>query len=189
MDSRAKLKELIMDKAIKWGKFKLAYGGESDYYFDAKQIINDPEVGSYISEIIYDKIKDNRIDCIGAQIYGAIPIAFNLSNYIYYKHNKNIPVVAVRKEVKEHGTRKHIEGSIENHKRIVVVDDVVTTGTSMFDAIKRLEEAGLEVVMVISLVDREVSGRECFKDYDYQPLFSMNELLELGETEKKKSLT
>ncbi len=177
MDARQRLKEILQKKALQIGRFTLAHGGESNYYIDAKQIIHDPETGSFIGELIYGMIGDRHTDYIGGLMYGAIPIAFSVSHYAFYQHRKNIPVVCVRKEAKKHGTQKYIEGTIEKGGRIVVVEDVVSTGKSVLTAIDRLKEAGLEISMIISIVDRDMGGRESLRDYDYHPIFSIDELL------------
>ncbi|OIP62204.1 MAG: orotate phosphoribosyltransferase [Nitrospirae bacterium CG_4_9_14_3_um_filter_53_35] len=177
MDARQQLKEIIQKKALQIGRFTLAHGGESAYYIDAKQVINTPETGSLIGELIYGMIGDKHIDYIGGLMYGAIPIAFSVSHYAFYQQRKNIPVVSVRKEAKKHGTQKYIEGIIEKGGRIVVVEDVVSTGKSVLTAIERLKEAGLKIAMVISIVDRNMGGRESLRNYDYHPIFSIDELL------------
>ncbi|MEK6776236.1 MAG: orotate phosphoribosyltransferase [bacterium] len=177
MDARKRLKEIIQKKALQIGRFTLAHGGESNYYIDAKQIIHDPETGSLIGELIYGMIRDKETDYIGGLMYGAIPIAFSLSQYAYYHHKKNIPVVSVRKEAKKHGTQKYIEGTVEKGGKIIVVEDVVSTGKSVLTAIDRLKQAGLEIVMIVSIVDRNMGGRESLRGYEYHAIFQIGELL------------
>lgn len=184
MNSKIRLGELIKERALEKGEFQLAYGGKSKYYIDGKLITHNPEASALIGEIIYEMIKDRHVNLIGGLTMGADPIAHSVMHHAKLIHNVDIPVVTVRKEVKKHGTQKFIEGAYKAGERVVVVDDVITTGTSVITAIEKLKADGLEIVMVISIVDRESGGDENLKAYNYVPIFYIKELLDVDKQKK-----
>ena len=162
---RERLRDLVIEKAFRYSEtptFKLVSGKTSNYYFNCKAVTLHPE-GMYLTgNIIYDLIKDSGINGIGGLTLGADPIAYAVA---YTSHAKGKPVEAfvVRKTPKSHGTMQWIEGNISQGDRVVIVDDVITTGKSTIEAVGRAQEAGLKVVKVISLIDRQEGGREAIE--------------------------
>jgi orotate phosphoribosyltransferase len=159
---KKRLTELIFEKAFKYSEepvFKLVSGRMSNYYFNCKAVTLHPEGMYLIGNLIYDMIKDSGAKAIGGLTLGADPVAYAVS---YTSHLKGKPVetFVVRKSAKSHGTMLWIEGNVKKGDKVVIVDDVITTGKSTIEAITRAKEAGLEIVKVIALIDRQEGGRE-----------------------------
>ncbi len=160
---RARLKQLILEHAFQFSEdasFKLVSGGMSQFYFNCKRVTLDPEGQYLIGNLIFQAIRDIDVQAIGGLTLGADPMA-NAVAYSSWLHERPIQSFVVRKKQKEHGTASLIEGKVRPGDRVVVVDDVVTTGGSTLQAIAACREARLEVVRVVVLVDRqEMNGRE-----------------------------
>jgi orotate phosphoribosyltransferase len=178
---RQPLKELLRRKSIKRGNFTLASGRKSDYYLDCRLTTLDPEGAALTGYTILELLASRGIiaDAIGGLTLGADPIVAAVAT-ISFLEKKPLPAFIVRKQTKSHGTQKRIEGIDEKEiSRVVIVDDVCTTGESTFEAISAAEAAGLQVVAVISLVDREEGGSERLREkYLYLPVFTAKELLQ-----------
>jgi orotate phosphoribosyltransferase len=156
---------------------------KSPYYFDSKPTTLDPE-GAYLSALlILEEIKARnlRADAIGGLTLGADPIVSSVAALSYAHRDRFRPLCAyiVRKDAKGHGTQRFIEGfDGGSGSRVIVIDDVCTTGGSTLRAVRRSEDAGYEVVGVLCLVDREQGGAENLKDYPFFSLFTASELLD-----------
>ena len=157
-----RLIELILKKSFRYSDkpvFKLVSGRTSNYYIDCKPTTLDPEGKYLIGNIIFNKICDIEIDAIGGLSIGADPIADAVSLISYIKE-KPIKAFYVREKTKDHGIIKKIEGDVHKGERVIILEDVVTTGSSTIKAINRAREEGLEIVKVLALVDREEGGKE-----------------------------
>lgn len=157
-----RLTRLIYEKAFRYSEkpvFKLVSGRMSNYYFNCKAVTLNPEGMYLIGNIIFEMIKDLDVKGIGGLTLGADPIADAVA-YTSYLKGKPIEAFVVRKTAKSHGTMQWIEGNVEAGDMVVIVDDVITTGKSTIEAITRAREAGLEIVKVIALVDRQEGGYE-----------------------------
>ena len=156
------MKELILRDVFKFSEtasFKLVHGGVSQFYFNCKQVTLDPEGQYLIGHLAFEAIKDLKVKAIGGLTLGADPIA-NAVAYTSWLKGQPIQSFVVRKKQKEHGAARLIEGKVVAGDRVVVVDDVVTTGGSTLQAIAACRQEGLEVVKVLVLVDRqEMNGR------------------------------
>ncbi|MBN1233415.1 MAG: orotate phosphoribosyltransferase [Candidatus Coatesbacteria bacterium] len=178
---RNRLIELILERSYRYNEespFLLSSGRLSPYYIDCKQVTFLPEGQFLIGQMIFSIIEKLDPKGIGGMTLGADPIAISVSLISYLK-NKPIPSFSVRKEPKKHGTLKWIEGNIESGSEVVVVDDVITTGKSTIDAIKRLREEGYKPLIVIVIVDREENnGKENIESMGIkvEPLFKLSEL-------------
>ena len=135
--------------------FPLASGILSRYYIDCKIALSYPEVREHIGQLIFEQIGSDDIDAVGGLALSAYPIAVAVSDTFYRESGKIIRAFVVRKEVKPHGLRKHIEGDVRKGDRVLIVDDVITTGKSTIDAILKSKEEGLQVVRAIALIDRQ----------------------------------
>lgn len=165
MDYRKRLEELIRERALKVADepiFKLSSGKMSNYYVDLRTITLDPEGGYVIGNVIYNIVKDKNPDAVGGLTLGADPIAYATSLISYINKNPIKPFV-VRKEPKGHGTGKQIEGNVKPGDKVYILEDVVTTAGSSLKAVKVARDFGLEVMGVITLVDREEGGEENIK--------------------------
>lgn len=163
--SRARLLEIIRRRSFGRGEVTLASGRKSDFYFNLKPTMMDPEGATLLAELTYEALKDDGYDYIGGLEMGAVPLAGAIAQISWIKGH---PIAAffVRKKPKEHGARLAIEGLTRDEtlagKRIVVVEDVTTTGGSAMKAVETLREAGAEVSLVFTMVDREEGAAEAF---------------------------
>lgn len=166
-EMKLRLAEIILDRSFQYRDnppFKLASGKTSNYYFNCKTTTMDPEGMCLIGNILFEMLGDADVSAAGGLTLGADPIA-NALSLISYQRGKPIKSFVVRKDVKDHGTRKGIEGNIAPGERVAIIDDVITTGGSTITAIEIAREAGLKVDRVIALVDREEGGRENIQKY------------------------
>ena len=174
----ARLKEIVREKSyITDGDFKLASGATSNFFFDMKVTMLDPEGASLAADLILDKIKGENIQAIGGLVIGACPIA---SAVCVKSFERGTPVNAfyVRKEPKKRGTQKMIEGAaLKPGDRVVMVEDVTTSGGSVLQAIDVVQELGCKVVKVITLVDREQGAKENLaqKGLTLDPVFTRHD--------------
>ena len=176
-NDRDRLRTLLVEHSLMFGDFTLVSGKKSRYYFDSKKTTLLPE-GAYLTAAEILKIlRDNEIraDAIGGMTLGADPIVCPVAAL---SHLDGPPLRAfiVRKEAKDHGTGRKIEGDLEPRSRVVIIDDVVTSGGSTLRAIEAAEEAGHEVVAVLCLVDREEGGTEKLKKWPFFPIFRRSEI-------------
>ena len=176
MDTRQRLKELITARCLLKGEFLLASGARSNVYFDCKRVTLDPEGVALIGEILWGEIRALPVEvtAVGGPTIGADPIVGHLAALSWQK-GKPLAAFLVRKEAKSHGTRRFIENPPPSGSRVVIFEDVVTSGGSTLDAIRAAEESGLKVAAVFSLVDREQGGAKALAAYDYHPLFKKSE--------------
>lgn len=167
MYDRAALIQLIKEKALKTGHFILASGREASYYLDCRQITLTGRGANLIADGILDLLGDQVPDAVGGMAIGADPITAAI---ITVAGQRGIPIngFIVRKEAKQHGRGRDVEGPVEPGQRVVIVEDVVTTGGSSLRAIERVEAFGLTVDRVIAIVDRMEGGREAFEQAGYR---------------------
>ena len=168
MDSqyRKKLIELVRKVSYREGDFTLASGQKSKYYIDLKATTLHPDGAFWIGELAVDLIqkKGVRLDAVGGLTLGADPLATAIS-LAGRMHGFHWPAFIVRKEPKDHGTSRYVEGT-ENLKpgaSVLVLEDVVTTGGSSIKAIERLREAGFNPVATLTVMDREQGGEEAIR--------------------------
>jgi orotate phosphoribosyltransferase len=171
--------QLLKEHSLMFGDFTLASGKKSSFYFDSKRTTLLPE-GAYLTAMeVLAILREQGIqaDAIGGLTLGADPIVCPVAAL---SHVEGMPLRAfiVRKETKEHGTGRKIEGKLEPRSRVVVVDDVVTTAGSTLKAIDAVERDGHEVVAVVCLVDREEGGTEKLARWPFYPVFSRSEIFE-----------
>jgi orotate phosphoribosyltransferase len=164
---REELQGIVRRDAVKFGKFILASGKESDIYVDLRKVTLQPRAAFLIGSIIYDMVKDRSIDAIGGMSLGADPIA-TAASLVAYQNGQEIMAFLVRKEKKEHGTKNLVEGPIQPGFKAVIVEDVITTGSSTITAIRHAEGAGLKVDMVIGVLDRMEGGKGTIESLGYE---------------------
>jgi orotate phosphoribosyltransferase len=164
--------------AIKFGDFTLASGKKSKYYIDIKKASAIPRILKLIACEIAEKIKINSIDAdyIGCVALGGVPIAVAASL------ETNLPLIIIRKEAKEYGTKGQIVGDFIKNSRVLMVEDVATTGGSVLKAIKLLREEGLIIGEVIVVVDREEGAHAALANegVELTPLIRIRDLLRLN---------
>ena len=179
MYDRNALISLFRQKALKFGQFTLASGKQASYYLDGKQVTLDAEGARLVAEGILDLLAAGPMPAaVGGMSIGADPIT---AAVVTMSAVRGTPITGfmVRKESKGHGTNRYIEGPVQPGSDVVIVEDVVTTGGSSLEAIKRCEEFGLKVVRVIAIIDRMEGGREAFAKQGY-PLESLLTIRDFG---------
>src|ERR1700730_17913152 len=127
--AETRLLQLLQDRSFKRGAFRLASGGMSDYYIDGKMTEVFSEAAHLIGEVLYERTRDLRIDAIGGLEVGAVPLT-TATVISYHQHGQKMEGFWVRDKAKAHGTRKLIEGNLQRGSRVVILDDVITTGSS-----------------------------------------------------------
>lgn len=162
-----RLLELALDRgAIKYGDFTLTSGMKSSYYFDGRLLSLDPEGATLIARAFLPYLSQAGAEAVGGLTLGADPIVVAVAMASYLE-GRPVPAFIVRKERKEHGTRQNIEGPLKPGSRVAIVDDVCSTGGSLFQAIEEAEAAGCTVVKVLSILDRREGGSEAMADRGY----------------------
>jgi orotate phosphoribosyltransferase len=167
MYDRQALIELIRQQALKFGDFTLASGKKASYYLDCRQVTLDSRGAQLIGSGMLELLKHDMPELVGGMAIGADPITAAI---LTLAGVQNLPLrgVMVRKEPKGHGLGKHVEGPFNDGERLVIVEDVVTTGGSSLKAIEHCEAVGLKVKRVLAIIDRLEGGREAFAERGYE---------------------
>lgn len=172
-------KDLLESGCVQFGAFTLKSGLVSPIYIDLRRLVSFPAILSRAAGEYVNLLKGIQIDCLAGLPYAALPIATAISLQM------SIPQVYPRKEQKQYGTKVQVEGVWQDGQQAVVIDDLATTGGSKFEAIDKLEQAGLQVKDVVVLIDRQSGARQSLEEagYSLQAVFTMTELLEIWQTE------
>jgi len=174
------LVELIAARALKRGTFRLASGREASYYLDAKQVVLEARGSMLVGRAILERLEalGPLPDAVGGMSIGADPIT---SAVVTMAGVAGLPLrgFLVRKEPKDHGTKRYVEGPVEPGQRVVIVEDVVTTAGSSLVAIDRARDFGLVVERVVVVIDRLAGGREALAARGI-PLESLVTIRDLG---------
>ena len=176
---KAKLLVLVRKEAlIKLPEpIKLSSGKMSDIYFDGRKVTLHPEGISLFAKAILELVDLDSIDAVGGPSIGADPIATAVSIFALLDQKKTLPAFLIRKEPKPYGLQQQVEGAeLKKGMRVLIVEDVVTTGKSVRNAISVVESTGAKVVEVVCLVDRGEGGAEALKPYRLTPLFNRSEV-------------
>ena len=179
---RTKVFNIIKRKSFSDGKYILASSKESDYYLDMKPTMFDPEGADALSQLVLEEISELNVDLIGGLALGAVPLISTIT-LLSSKRERPLPGFFVRKEVKDHGTMKLVEGlspgeTLEG-KRVVILDDVTTTGGSAMIAVGAARRSGATVILVLSIVDREEGAVEFYRDQNipFECIFRASEFM------------
>lgn len=175
------INKLFDIEAIKFGTFTLKSGITSPIYIDLRMIVSYPELLDGVAEAIWRKVKDLEFDLICGVPYTALPIATAIS----LAHNK--PMVMRRKEAKDHGTKKFIEGAFKPGQICLVIEDLITSGASIVETIAPLQDVGLKVCDAAVLIDREQGGKAniASKGLKLHAAFTISEMLHHLQTTNK----
>jgi orotate phosphoribosyltransferase len=168
---------LLCQLAYKEGDFTLSSGQKSTYYINGKQVTLHPE-GAVATSRLFLSMLPADTDAVAGLTLGADPIVAGVSVVSVYE-GKSIPALIIRKEAKGHGTQAYIEGAtLKPGAKVVVLEDVVTTGQSAMKAVERLRAAGYVVDRVLTLVDREQGGAEFYaaQGLHFETVFTIRDL-------------
>ncbi|MBE9043728.1 orotate phosphoribosyltransferase [Pleurocapsales cyanobacterium LEGE 10410] len=174
---RQALLDLITKYAYVEGDFVLSSGAKSSYYINCKQVTLRAEGALALGRLLFQLLPADTAAVAGLTL-GADPMVSAVS-VVSAMENKPIPALIIRKQPKGHGTKAYIEGpSLAANSKIVVLEDVVTTGGSALTAVERLQDAGYQVSQILALVDREQGGSELYQSQgiEFQALFSIKEI-------------
>ncbi len=177
--------ELFEIGAIKFGAFTLKSGIESPIYIDLRSIISYPKLLEKIRDAMWHQMRHLNFDIICGVPYTALPIATAIS--IKY----HVPMILKRKEAKEYGTKKLIEGEYREGQKCLLIDDLITSGLSLKETIEPLILQGLQVNDIVLFLDRQQGGKELLegKGYHLHSLFTLDTLLlHLEQTHKIDSV-
>lgn len=175
MDLKHLYVEFFDAGCIKFGEFKLKSGIMSPIYVDFRVLVSKPALLRRVGEALAEKLDGLRFDLIAGIPYAGIPIAVAASL------ESGKPMIYPRKEVKDYGTAKAIEGEFQPGQTVVVIDDIITDGASKIEAIKPLEEAGLKVKDVVIVLDREQGGARKLAEagYSLRSVGTLSEVLQV----------
>jgi orotate phosphoribosyltransferase len=193
LSTRDQLKRLLVEtKSYVFSPepFTLASGAPSHHYVDCKVGLSYAETRRVVGELILSRIDLKSIDAVGGLIIGAYPIAIAVSDAAFRTAQTELRAFVVRKVAKPHGRKKLIEGAVKDGDRVLVVDDVITSGQSTVEAIHKCREEGLNVVKAIAIVDRqEQDGRAQIEaeGVPFESLCTLQELQALSEVASLKS--
>jgi orotate phosphoribosyltransferase len=179
---REELKRLIRERSFGRGRITLASGRESDFYFDLRPTTIHPAGASFVGELVLDALEGVEADTLGGLEMGAVPIA-TAAAIAAHRRGRPLGTFFVRKQPKDHGARKLVEGLPKGEtlsgRKVVIVEDVTTTGGSSVKAIRAVREEGAEVVLVLAIVDRQEGATEAFaaERVPFRALFTADEFL------------
>ena len=168
-----RLLEIIKEKSFAYGDFTLSSGMKSPYYFDGRLTTLWPEGAHLVGKEMFNILKGEPIDAVGGPTMGADPIVAAVA-LVSHLEGKPIPAFIVRKEPKKHGKQRYVEGHLPQGSTVAIVDDVITTGGSIFKAIEAVEAEGCKVGKVLVVLDRNQGGADELrsKGYDFAALLS-----------------
>jgi orotate phosphoribosyltransferase len=163
MSTRGKAFNIIKERSFRLGDFTLASGAKSTYYLDMKPTMFNPEGADVLAHLVFERLSELPVELVGGLEMGAVPLIGPI-NLVSYQRGRPMPGFFVRKNVKEHGTRKLIETAEDiAGKNVVILDDVTTTGASAMLAVDAVRAAGANVLLVLSIVDREEGATEFYQ--------------------------
>jgi len=183
MDKETKkrlLERALHLKALVYGDFTLSSGLKSNFYFDGRLLSMDPEASNIIAEWVLSKAYEDKVNFIGGPAVAAVPI-IGAAVALSFEKEKTVSGFFVRSDKKEHGTQKQIEGNFDPDLPVIALDDTVSTGGSLFQAIDVIENMNGKIKLVLCVLDRKMGGSETIKQkgYKFQSIFEINSAGEL----------
>lgn len=181
---RARLLEILLQRSLRFGRFRLASGGESEFYVDVRKTSLDPEGAVLIARLLVDLTNlggPGGPTAVGGPTLGADPLVTALGIESLGR-GRTVECFLVRKESKDHGTASRVEGNLSKGASVLLLDDVITQGGSILSSIPAVEAAGAEIAAFACVVDREAGGAEKLGAHGapVHSIFKMAELLRAG---------
>ena len=176
--ARQRLGEIIRARSVETGDFILASGRRSSLFFDLKRTMFDPEGANLIAEAVLDRIGETPVEAVGGLVMGAVPIV-SVVCAKSFERGRPLQGFFVRKETKDHGTQKLIDGNLSQGARVAILEDVTTTGGSALHAAAAVRAFGAKVVLVVSIVDRLEGAADAFRAHGlpFAAIFSRDDFL------------
>lgn len=181
---RERLRQMLLERSMRFGEFVLSSGATSNYYIDVRKTSLHPEGLALISRLFWQLLQDENVTAIGGLTLGADPLVAGLMLHSAAA-GKPLEGFLVRRTQKDHGLRGQVEGNLAGHKRVAILDDVITSGESALIAAEAAESYKVEVVRILAVVDREQGAGAAFlqRKYTFTSLFSIGELLPTTQRE------
>lgn len=175
MTDRDRLLAEIKKKAVVHGRVVLSSGQEADFYLDLRRITLDGAAAPLVGGVMLDLTADLSFDAVGGLTLGADPVATAMLHAAAAR-GRELDAFVVRKAQKAHGLQRRIEGPEVKGRRVLVVEDTSTTGSSPLTAVEALREAGAEVVAIATIIDRGAAARMAEEGFDYRSAFTLTDL-------------
>ena len=179
MTLRQRAFNLIKARSFGRKKIRLASERESEFYFDMKPTLMHPEGAYCLAELVLARLQNEQIDFIGGVAVGAVSL-ISAVTVLSYTHHRPLPGFFVRKEVKDHGTKKLVDGvdTLEG-RAVAILEDVTTTGGSSMIAVDAARKSGATIVLVLSVVDREEGAVGFYREagIPFDSIFRASEFL------------
>ena len=154
--------------ALLFGEFTLSSGQKSTFYFDGRLLTLSPKGADLVARALLPMVRESGAEFVGGPTLGADPMVTAIAMLSHQDGGRAVPAFIVRKEGKEHGTGKIIEGPLTPGARVAIVDDACSMGGSLLHAVRAAEEAGCSVVLVAAILDRHQGGSDQFRREGYE---------------------
>jgi len=175
-----RLAKLLLEKSYREGDFTLSSGRKSDYYFDCKPTALSPEGSYLIGRFFLKMLEGQDVQGVGGMTLGADPLVSAVT-VVSWLEKRPLPGFIVRKQSKGYGTNQFLEGlgNFQPGDKVAMLEDVVTTGGTLLKACERVRDAGLDIVAVLAVLDRQEGGRENLAQagYDLRAIFTRGDLV------------
>jgi orotate phosphoribosyltransferase len=175
---RDQLRQMLLERSMRFGEFVLSSGATSHYYIDVRKTSLHPAGLRLISKLFFEMLQGENVTAVGGLTLGADPLVAGLMLYSA-EQGKNLEGFLVRRTTKDHGLRGQVEGNLAGHRRVAILDDVITSGESAMIAAEAAESYKAQVVRVLAVVDRGQGAPQVFQQrgFPFSSLFSIGELL------------
>jgi orotate phosphoribosyltransferase len=184
--------QILCEKSFMYSKepiYQLVSGRQSHFYINCKPTTLHPKGMFLVGHLVFDSVKDLEAQGVGGLTFGADPVAMATA-FVSYLKDKPLKAFSIRKTQKDHGIVKWLEGDMQPGERVIIVEDVITTGGSTIKAVERARAEGLDVVKVVVLVDREEGGMEAVRAHvDFvEAIVTIGDLMPVYQKSKEEAL-
>ena len=177
-NERDQLRQMLLDRSMRFGEFVLSSGATSHYYIAVRKTSLHPQGLRMISKLFFETLHADNVTAVGGLTLGADPLVAGVMLYAA-EQGRALEGFLVRRTTKDHGLRGQVEGNLAGHKRVAILDDVITSGESALISAEAAESYKAQVVRVLTVVDRDQGAAQIFQQrgYPFTALFSIGELL------------